>query len=88
MKISQVELAELADISVGYMNDIERCRRWISVETLCRLSNALKIKPYQLFVEEDDTNDVFKSYENRMNLASELKDSIAKEIDSKLYKYI
>ena len=53
--ISQMKLAEKMDLSTGYMNDVERARRWISAKTLARLAVALHIRPYQFFVENGDS---------------------------------
>jgi transcriptional regulator with XRE-family HTH domain len=52
--ISQMKLAEKIDISAGYMNDVERARRWIGAETLARLAGALHVRPYQFFLEDGD----------------------------------
>jgi transcriptional regulator with XRE-family HTH domain len=49
---TQEKLAEKADISAAMMNDIEGCRTWISDKTLRKLSSALKIDPYRLFIPE------------------------------------
>jgi transcriptional regulator with XRE-family HTH domain len=53
--ISQMKLAEKLDLSAGYMNDVERARRWVGAETLARLASVLHLKPYQFFVENGDS---------------------------------
>lgn len=40
-----------------YISAIECYRRSISLENIQRISGALGIKTYLLFVEEDDTNE-------------------------------
>lgn len=40
-----------------YISAVECYRRSISLENIQRISDALGIKPYLLFVEEDDTNE-------------------------------
>lgn len=49
--ITQAKLAELAEISEPYMNDIERCQTWISDKTLAKLAWALKMDIYELFIQ-------------------------------------
>jgi transcriptional regulator with XRE-family HTH domain len=39
----------MADLTHNFINDIENGRKWISPETMAKLSNALKIEPYQFF---------------------------------------
>ncbi|MDR0760231.1 MAG: helix-turn-helix domain-containing protein [Treponema sp.] len=47
--ISQLTLANMADLTHNFINEIENGRKWISPETLAKLSNALEIEPYQFF---------------------------------------
>ena len=64
--ISQTTLAEKLEISTNFLSDIERCKAWISPETLVRLAGALKIEPYELFKPDalltDKEKDVLKRY--------------------------
>ena len=48
--LSQSGLAEKADLAPNFVNDIENGRKWISPESLGKLSKALGIEPYQLFI--------------------------------------
>ena len=50
--ITQEYLAEQSEISAAMMNDIEGCRTWVSDKTLKKLSSALKIDTYRLFIPE------------------------------------
>lgn len=52
--ITQAKLAELAEISEPYMNDIERCQTWVSDKTLAKLAWALNIEIHELFVETSE----------------------------------
>jgi transcriptional regulator with XRE-family HTH domain len=47
--LSQTALAEKLNISTNFLSDIERCKAWISPNTLVRLAAALNIEPYELF---------------------------------------
>jgi transcriptional regulator with XRE-family HTH domain len=55
--ITQENLAEKAGISTPMMCDIEGCRTWISDKTLARLSTALKIETYRLFIPDEISGD-------------------------------
>ena len=48
--LSQSGLAEKADLAPNFVNDIENGRKWVSPESLGKLSKALGIEPYQLFI--------------------------------------
>jgi len=50
---SQSDLAEFANISLNYIGDIERGNKWPHPDTLSRLADALGIKVFELFTEED-----------------------------------
>ena len=53
--LSQFELAEKAGISEQTMNSIEGLRLWPSDKTLSKLTSALKIEPYLLFIPQKIT---------------------------------
>jgi len=55
--MTQENLAEKAGISTPMMCDIEGCRTWISDKTLARLSSALKIETYRLFIPNEISED-------------------------------
>ena len=63
---SQAELAEKADISASFMNDVERSRRSASINALCRIAAALKIEPYILL----KTDKVEKEFDRNSELVS------------------
>ena len=54
---SQADLAEYANISLNFLGDIERCNKWPHPETLTKLADALEIKVFELFLEEDAARD-------------------------------
>lgn len=66
--LSQMALAERLDISSNFLSDIERCKAWISPNTLVKLAFALNIEPYELFkpdaVLSDKEKDVLQNYVN------------------------
>jgi XRE family transcriptional regulator, regulator of sulfur utilization len=46
--LTQEQLGEAAGISYRYLQDIERGRKNITVETLVRMARALRSRPFQL----------------------------------------
>jgi transcriptional regulator with XRE-family HTH domain len=50
---SQADLAENANISINFLGDIERGKKWPHPDTLTKLADALEIKVFELFMEED-----------------------------------
>ena len=50
--ISQVDLAAEADLTHNFINDIENGKKWVSAETIGKLSIALKAEPYQFFISD------------------------------------
>jgi transcriptional regulator with XRE-family HTH domain len=49
---SQADLAESADISINFLGDIERGKKWPHPDTLSKLADALEVKVFELFMEE------------------------------------
>jgi len=47
-RLSQQALAERVGIHPGYLGSIERARRNVPLDTLCRLAWALRIDPHEL----------------------------------------
>jgi transcriptional regulator with XRE-family HTH domain len=50
--LSQIELAEKADISIPFLSNIERSNKWPYPETLVKLAKALDVEVYMLFQEK------------------------------------
>ena len=50
---SQLGLAEDADLSSNFINNIENCEKSASLETIAKLSTALKVAPHMFFMPED-----------------------------------
>jgi transcriptional regulator with XRE-family HTH domain len=72
-------LAELTGLAVQTINDIEGGRRWVSDKTITKLSAALQIENYQLFIA-----DFFSQNRKKDNLTQQLLDmkkKIQKNVD-------
>jgi transcriptional regulator with XRE-family HTH domain len=53
LKMSQEKLAEHIDIAPNFLSDIENGRKWISPNTLAKLTEALHINIGELFQMEE-----------------------------------
>ena len=54
-QLSQMQLAEQADVTFNFINDIENGKKWVSPTTLSKLSAVLHIPLYQFFVDIQPT---------------------------------
>ena len=52
--LSQYELADITGLAQNFISAIESGKKWISPETLEILTKALNVKPFQLFILEED----------------------------------
>jgi transcriptional regulator with XRE-family HTH domain len=50
--LSQIELAEKADISIPFLSNIERSNKWPYPDTLVKIAKALDVDVYMLFQEK------------------------------------
>jgi len=77
---SQEKLAEKTGLSVQTIKDIEACRRWISDNSLTKLSQALKIAEFQLLLPEK--HDTAQSHQKtRLKSLITLKEKIKTYMD-------
>lgn len=79
--LTQMQLSEKADISVGYLCDLESGKKWGTPETISKLSNALKINPYQFFLNSSESKASFEKKQKLMTFSNNLK----KLIDTEIY---
>ncbi|MBP5452473.1 MAG: helix-turn-helix transcriptional regulator [Treponema sp.] len=55
--LSQLKLANELQMAFTFINDIENCKKWISPETLAKISTYFNVPVSVLFdSEKDDTN--------------------------------
>ncbi|MBE6361781.1 MAG: helix-turn-helix transcriptional regulator [Treponema bryantii] len=74
-KISQIELSEKVDLAFTFISDIENGKKWVSPETIEKLSKFLDVEVYQFFLPEDY---VFQEDKSIKNFANEINESIRK----------
>ena len=79
--ITQIKLAELADISEPYMNDIERCQTWVSDKTLAKLAWALNLDLNELFINNEEQNQKTDKEKDLYNLFQKYKKELKNTID-------
>ncbi len=85
LSLTQEMLAERADLTTSFIGEVEICRKFPRPQTLQRIADALGLKPYQLFLEEQS-----KELEKHKLLARiflELKGNISRELEATLMKY-
>jgi len=67
-KLSQVKLANEADLTHNFINDIENGKKWVGPESIAKLAIALKAEPYQFFLSDAKWNnqsaEIFSLYLN------------------------
>ena len=56
--ISQLSLALDTGLSHNFINDIEKCKKGVSLNTIAKLSAALKVEPSQFFLSEKAPDDM------------------------------
>ncbi len=85
--MTQQELAEAADISVGFLCDLESGKKWGTLETMAKISTALHIKPYQLLEPENNKNPAALIHEDLVELSRYISRTVDSRINSLLDKY-
>ncbi|MDR2499498.1 MAG: helix-turn-helix domain-containing protein [Treponema sp.] len=48
--LSQLALANSAGLTHNFINEIENGRKWVSPDTIAKLTGVLGISPYELFI--------------------------------------
>jgi transcriptional regulator with XRE-family HTH domain len=65
---SQTDLAEKANISMNFLSEIERGRKWPHPETLQNLAEALGVEVFEFFrPKENETTPGIEEYLNRLS---------------------
>ncbi|MGP1369140.1 MAG: helix-turn-helix domain-containing protein [Treponema sp.] len=75
-KLSQMALAEKCGTSASYIGEIEIGKKFPSVEMVQKFADALNIKPYKLFMEENDIYVANLSPQKRQRLVEKLQESV------------
>jgi len=84
--ISQLTLANLADLTHNFINDIENGKKWVSAKTIGKLATALRVEPHQFFLSESRWNE--KEKEVLSTYLDDLTDSVHKVLLDYRRRYI
>jgi transcriptional regulator with XRE-family HTH domain len=85
--LSQMELAEKADISIPFLSNIERSNKWPYPDTLVKIAKALDVEVYTLFQENSQpkSDSIQKTISQfKKDLAVSLHKTVATSIDNSL----
>ena len=81
---TQAKFAEMIDISIPFLSDIENGKKWISPTTFAKMAVALEVEAYELLKPErrlpDNVGEIIKEY------TTEIHSEIGKTIE-KLYNF-
>ncbi|MCL2382171.1 MAG: helix-turn-helix domain-containing protein [Treponema sp.] len=82
--LSQIELAEKANISIPFLSNIERSNKWPYPDTLVKLAKALDVEVYMFFLENkpplpDSAQDTLEQF--KKDIAVSLHKTISAAID-------
>ena len=65
--LSQLGLSVNAGVAHNFINDVENCKKGISVRTLAKLSVALNVEPHQFFIPGNMPDDAVHLYVHDFN---------------------
>ncbi|MCF7914017.1 MAG: helix-turn-helix transcriptional regulator [Spirochaetaceae bacterium] len=54
--LSQMKLAERANLSLGFIGDIESGKKFPSANSIQKIVDSLKIQPFELFIDIHDSH--------------------------------
>lgn len=86
LKLSQMELAERAELSSGYIGELEIGRKYPAPEVLERLALALETRPYRLVMTERDQLEAAQTagQEAFYAAADEFRSRVARDLEEML----
>ncbi len=84
---SQMKLAELCGVSTSFIGEIEIGRKFPSASTLQKISKALSMKPYELFLDSEDKGKLNR-YELLTGLYKDLKDKVNADMQEILRQHL
>ena len=79
--ISQMDLAERAELSAGYIGEIEMGRKFPAPEVLERLAKALGVRPYRLLMAAEDVAE-WLGAEAYYAAADDIRQRLNRELDA------
>ncbi len=83
-----MKLAEAANLSVGYICDLESGRRWGTPETFSRLADALNINAFELLLPEPKDAQKLSELKKNRELSARIADELRKNLSSAISKAV
>ncbi|MDR1411465.1 MAG: helix-turn-helix domain-containing protein [Spirochaetaceae bacterium] len=72
-KMSQLTLANMADLTHNFINEIENGRKWVSSDTIAKLAAILEAEPFQFFIPDQSMGNIdtqiFQEYIDEMSVS-------------------
>jgi transcriptional regulator with XRE-family HTH domain len=84
--LSQLALAEKADLTHNFVNDIENCKKWVSPKTMAKLSDALGIAPHELLLPDIKLKQ--EETERLSTYIDDFSDSLIRSVNELKAKYL
>lgn len=91
--LSQLKFAEKAELSVGYICDLESGRRWGTPETFTKLAAALGVEPFRLLMHLPDADadsannaDLCRKIVAAAELEEQLRKNLSEAVDAAVMK--
>jgi len=83
---SQADLAEDANISITFLSDIERGKKWPHPDTLSNIASALDINVFELFKDNADVDPKKRVLMNRFvkDVSLSLEKSLAQSVNQSI----
>ncbi len=88
--LTQEKLAERAGLSAQTINDIERCRTWVSDKSLIKIAEVLSVAPAELLLSQLEPSVEESGNAGQLKLIrikSEVLSAVRREIDSVFVRY-
>lgn len=80
LELTQAKLAEVIGSSTSYIGEIETAKKFPSANYIGKIASALNIKPYELLLDPNETEETQFNY-SKEKIKEEILTLMEKEID-------
>ncbi|MDR1428982.1 MAG: helix-turn-helix domain-containing protein [Spirochaetaceae bacterium] len=84
--LSQLALANKADLTHNFVNDIENGKKWISPKTMAKLTEALDIEPHELLLPDLELKQ--EEVDRLSNYIDDFSDSLIRSVQDLKARYL
>lgn len=81
-----MQLAEETELTFNFINDIENGKKWVSPNTLAKLSAAVNVQPYHFFLPVQNARQHYKN-ETLSAFSDDILNQISKIFRETMEKY-